>query len=41
MNGGDVIESVVMDDADAVQVLQEGRPDGIVMNHKKLILPGT
>lgn len=38
---GDVIESVMLDDADAVQVLQEGRPDGLIVNSKKLILPGA
>ena len=34
----DVIDTVCLDDVDAVQVLSEGRPDGIIMNKPRLIL---
>jgi hypothetical protein len=39
--GLDIIPDESLTDADAVGVLNEGRPDGLIMNSKKLILPGA
>ena len=36
--GGSMIETDLLDDADAVQVLNEGRPDGIQIAKGKLIV---
>jgi hypothetical protein len=41
VKGLDMIEAIGLDDADAVEILNEGRPDGILVSPKKLILPGA
>jgi hypothetical protein len=41
VRGCDVVDSVLLEDKDAVEILNEGRPDGIVVGRQKLILPGT
>ena len=39
ITGGDVIDSELLQDTDACQVLNEGRPDGITAVQRKVIVP--
>jgi hypothetical protein len=34
----DVIDCVALEELDAVAVLNEGRPDGIIVSNRKLVL---